>query len=356
MEYFSIFDTNSTPKEEIKRRHVLLLVSAVILSWIVWGSVNMYNYRTMHGSQLIREVLVDMIETLVEIVVLAELSLIYCKLVIRVFWNHAHSIYRLFAQVIILTILNVLSTLLFCVLYQVVYPNENLFFRVFISDFAVISVLSTTYFVSFIISRHHREEMIALRAKLDNLALQTNNHFVFNCFGTLGGMIRTSPDDAERFLQNFSQIYRYLMRNSNKHLVSLKEEIQFTENFITLIKYRYEGISVDIDESLRRVNAYVPPVSVQQLVENAVKHNGHGPKVSLRVSIIKQADTIVVENNIVPRRDSYQNKSEIGLENLHKRVSLVSGKEIAVQNDGTIFRVQIPLIYEEDLRYESLDY
>ena len=116
MEYFSIFDTNSTPKDEIKRRHVLLLVSAVILSWIVWGSVNMYNYRTMHGSQLIREVLVDMIETLVEIVVLAELSLIYCKLVIRVFWNHAHSIYRLFAQVIILTILNMLSTLLFCVL------------------------------------------------------------------------------------------------------------------------------------------------------------------------------------------------------------------------------------------------
>ena len=351
-----IFDTNSTPKKEIKRRHLLLLVSAVVLGWIIWWIVNAHNYHAMHGNQLIRAILVDMIETMVEIVMLVELSLIYCNLVIRVFWNQAHTINRLFAQVIVLTILNMASALGFCALYQVIYPKENLFFRVFISDFTVISILSTTYFVSFIISRHHREEAISLRAKLDNLALQTNNHFVFNCFGTLGGMIRTSPDDAERFLQHFSQMYRYLMQNSNKHVVSLKDEILFTENFITLINYRYEGIMVEIDDSLKRVNAYIPPVSVQQLVENAVKHNSHGSKVSLHISIKKQADMFVVENNIIPREDSYQIKSGIGLENLRKRVSLVSGKEIAVQNEGTTFSVQIPLIYEEDLKYESLDY
>ncbi len=357
MKHFSIFDTKSTSKEEIKRRHLLLLVNAVILSWMVWCILNLPYYRQLHGEPLFREIIVDMVEHMIEIVVLVELSLVYSKIIIRVFWNQRWTFARPFIQVIVLTLLNVLSSLVIGVVYQAVYPdNDGLFLRVFATDFTVVTVLSTTYFISFLLSRHHAEESNALQSKLDNLALQTNNHFMFNCFSTLGGMIRTAPDDAEKFLQSLSHIYRYLVQNSEKHVISLMEELHFSEEYITLVNYRYTGIDVVIDKALKKTNAYVAPVSVQQLVENAVKHNGHGSNLFLHISIYKQADTLVVENNIVPLKDGYLQTTEFGLNNLRKRIRLVSGKELVIQNDGTMFRVQLPLIYEEELKDESLDY
>lgn len=357
MEYFSIFDTSSTPRKEIKRRHLILLVNAVALSWIVWCVLNMPYYRQLHGYSLLREILVDITEHLIEIVLLVELSLVYSRIIIRIFWNQKRTIARLFAQVIVLTLLNVLSSLVSGVVYHVIYPDiPGLFLRVFITDFTVVTVLSTTYFVSFLVSRHHSEELVALQSKLDNLALQTNNHFMFNCFSTLGSMIRTAPDDAELFLQNLSRIYRYLVQNYDRHIISLSDELHFTDDYITLVKYRYTGIEVAIDDALRKTNAYVFPVSVQQLVENAVKHNGHGVNNSLLITITKQTDMLVVENNIIPLKDNYLWTAKTGLENLKKRIRLISGKELVIQNDGTTFRVRIPLIYEEELKNESLDY
>ena len=356
MNYFSIFDTDANSQKEIRRRHILLIVNAIVLSWLVWCIVNAQHYRQIHGMRLLRDILTDLLEHLIEIVVLVELSIVYSKLIIRIHWKRERTIVRLFAQVIILTVMNVMTAIAIGVIYQVIYPEDpTILLRVFITDFAVVSTLSTTYFVSFLVSRHHRAEKIALRTKLDNLSLQTNNHFMFNCFGTLSNLIQTKPNDAEQFLQSLSQMYRYLMQNGDRRLIPLKEELRFTDNYISLVNYRYKGITVRIDDSLRRTNAYVFPVSVQQLVENAVKHNSHGAKVTLQVDVKKQGDALVVENNIVPLKYDGLKSSKTGIENLRKRVNLISGKDIDVQDDGSFFRVQIPLIYEEDLRDESLD-
>ena len=365
-EYFSIFDTINTTAEERRRRHVFLLVNAVVLSWIIWCIVNWRNYAALNGSLLFREILVDFLENLVEVIALVELSIIYSKIIIRVFWNQKRTITRLFLQVFILSLLNALSSLAIGELYHMIYPEEQgILLRIFISDFFVVSVLTTTYFVSFLISRHRKEEevrllsekrereqeIISMQTKLDNLALRTDNHFIFNSFSTLGGMIRTQPDDAEKFLQELSEMFRYLVRNGDRKIVSLREEISFTEHYVTLINYRYDGIRVSIDKSLRKINAYIFPVSIQQLVENAVKHGlgrmERGGTVIVRTQMLPAEHRVtIVDDGAGFDMDSVSDDGmHIGLANTRQRLDAMCGATLEVQSErgrGTTVVMHIP--------------
>lgn len=349
-----------------------MLVNAVVLSWIVWSIVNYRQYAEFHGVALLKEVLIDILENLIEVSLLVELSILYCKIIFSVFWKHERTIKRLFAQVLILTLCNIGTCLVFGILYSLLYPEEErLLFKIFISDYTVVSILSTTYFVSFLMSRYRdekdarllsekkyvEEQLIASQAKLDRLTLQTNNHFIFNCFGTLGGMIKTCPDDAEQFLHGLSAMYRYLVRNADRHLIPLKEEISFTDNYATLVHYRYDGVRIEIDDTLRKTDALVTPVSIQQLVENAVTHNSHGGEDQLLVEVLRSKDYIVVRNNILELlTDKEARSTGSGLKNLADRIRLIAEKDIIVDNEGATFTVRVPLIYEEDLKDESMDY
>ena len=116
----------------------------------------------------------------------------------------------------------------------------------------------------------------------------------------------------------------------------------------------HSGVSAEIAGNLDGVSAYVVPVSVQMMVENALKHNRHGAEASLTIRIYKDGDRIVVENNILPRFDSPQ-KSGHGLKNLSSRYELLSGKQLTIENDGKTFRVGLPLLNSNDIRYESSD-
>lgn len=371
MSYFSIFDTSSTPVRDRKRRYFFLLVNAIVLSWVVWSIVNFRNYAALPQDEVLKEILTDMLENVIEAAVLVTLSILYCKIIFRIFWGNKRTLNKLFFQVITLAVFNVLTSLAIGWLYSVIYPgDEGIMLRIFISDFTVVSILSTTYFVSFLISRHRdekdarllaekkaaEEKLTAAQAKLDKLALQTNNHFIFNSFSTLGGMIKTQPDDAEKFLQGLSAMYRYLVRNADRHLIPLKDEIRFTENYATLVHYRYDGVRIEIDDSLRKTDALVTPVSIQQLVENAVKHNRHGDEEQLLVEVFRIEDYIVVRNNILELSGKEAGSTGFGLKNLADRIRLIVGKDIIADNDGTTFTVRIPLIYEEDLKDESMDY
>ena len=345
MSYFSIFDTSSTPVKDRKKRYLFLLINAIVLSWAVWCIVNFRNYAALPKDEVLKEVLVDMLESVIEVTVLVSLSILYCKIIFRIFWGNERTLSKLFSQVIILTLLNALTSLAIGWLYSLIYPtDEGIMLRIFISDFTVVSILSTTYFVSFLMSRHSDEKEARLLA--EKKAAEEK----------LGGMIKTQPDDAEKFLQGLSAMYRYLVRNADRHLIPLKDEILFTENYATLVHYRYDGVRIEIDDSLRKTDALVTPVSIQQLVENAVKHNRHGDEEQLLVEVFRIEDYIVVRNNILELSGKEAGSTGSGLKNLADRIRLIVGKDIIADNDGTTFTVRIPLIYEEDLKDESMDY
>ena len=203
--------------------------------------------------------------------------------------------------------------------------------------------------------RLKEEENILLHSKLKNLSLQTNNHFVFNSFSTLFGLIKTSPEDAEIFLQGLSRIYRYLVSNGAKSIVELKDELSFVNDYARLVQFRYTGISIHIDPLLFSVDGFVCPVSIQGLVENAVKHNRHGKENQLTIDIHQRVNSIVVTNNILPREDQVSSTGS-GLTNLKERYSLLTEQEIMIFDDGGRFEVCIPILFYEDLKDESIDY
>lgn len=257
--YFSIFDTYNTSKEERRRRHLTVVLLAIVVSWALWCVVSIPYYKDFIGLALLGEVGVDLAEHIVETTVLIELSLLFCAAVVRIFWKQEKSFVRMLLMVLLVALCNILCAYGVAAFYRAVYPeNTTVFWRVFYTDSAMTSVLSTACPISFLISRHRdeseakaaaevqakEEELAALQSRLDSLALQADNHFVFNSFSTLYNLIPEEAEDARTFTLNLSNIYRYLMMNASTHVVPLQKELAFTKEYLNLIGYRYVCVSL----------------------------------------------------------------------------------------------------------------
>lgn len=363
-----VFISNAKLKSEMHLPHRTVLMLAIVFSWVLWVIVDFPFYAQLRGWPLAKELIIDFTEQLVETTVLLELSLLYIKGIVRLFWNSNKNLENLIAQVMILAIFNGLSSVLMASLYDSIFPGQGLFPKIAFTDYVNLSVLTTAYLVVFLMNRYRieeegrmgaedklkEEEIILLKTQLKNLSLQTNNHFVFNCFSTLSGLIKTDVDSAESFLQGLSSIYRYIVSNGSKSVVHLKDEISFVKDYINLIRFRYTGIFVSLDDGLSSVNGYICPVSLQGLVENAVKHNRHGKENRLEIDIRQENDYIIVSNNRLPREDSVLGTGN-GLATLNERYSLLTDKSVVLFKDEARFEVRVPILYLEDLRDESID-
>lgn len=368
MRYYEFLNTYNTTPEEARRRHLLLFVAAFIFCSAIWVFVNIGYYAGLDPGQRAKTIATDLIGSTAEVAILVFLSLVYSKQIVLFFMKEEKTMKRLFWQVVILTVMNTLSTVVMALLYQYIYPDrESIFWKVMFTDGIVVTTISSTFFVSYLISRFRDEqesrlkaeysakmkEYDALQSKLDKLAIQSDNHFMFNCFSTLAGMVEDNHD-ATLFLDRLTGMYRYLVINADKHLVPLQEEISFTRQFAELLKYRYKGVDVTIDVPEDASSPLVSPVSIQPLVENAVKHNRHGSEDSLLISVMRDGDYLKVSNNILPLTDMEESSGK-GLENLATRYRTLSGKEIGIHNENGYFTVSIPLLFIEDLEDEDFD-
>lgn len=337
-------------------RHSVLVLIAIIFSWILWTFVNFDVYNQLSGNTLMVEVMKDFGEQIVETTLLLEMSLLYIRKIVKAFWKAPHTMKSIACQVIVLAVINGISSVLMGIVYSLLFPNyQHLLVKIAFSDYINLSVLTTTYLVVFLINRYRDETDAILRIKMDNLALQTDNHFVFNCFSTLSGLMDTSTTDAKIFLQGLSQVYRYLVTYGAKRVVPLKYELSFINDYSKLICYRFSGVSIKIDETLLKLDAYICPFSLQGAVENAVKHNRHGKEDNLLIQVVLDEDRILVTNNIMLCEEKETGTGK-GLETLKDRYSLLTNKEVFIVNDGKVFTVSIPVLYIEDLTDESIDY
>ncbi len=187
-------------------------------------------------------------------------------------------------------------------------------------------------------------ERQTLEAKLEALRTQLSPHFFFNNLSILNGLIDLHPDRAKYFLAKLSDVFRYILRHRKDELVPLEEEIRFIEDYIFLIESRYEEkvifhLSVDAD---RR---WIPPVMLQQLVENAVKHNESSFEKPLHVRIETTEGKLQVSNPIQPRK-GVVDSSGIGLQVVRKRFESLTDEQVTISDDGINFRVELPLIKE----------
>jgi LytS/YehU family sensor histidine kinase len=170
-------------------------------------------------------------------------------------------------------------------------------------------------------------------------------HFIFNSLNTLNHLIVTNPATAHLFNSRLAQVYKYVLLNKNKELVSLHKELEFIESYLFLLQVRYENkllFESDTKESLTRT-VLMPPCALQTVVENAIKHNEFTDENPLTIRLTMNGEYLKVSNNKRPKPYLVES-TNIGLRNLSSRYMLLCNKNIIIENQESSFLVKLPLI------------
>jgi two-component system LytT family sensor kinase len=184
-----------------------------------------------------------------------------------------------------------------------------------------------------------------LKAELHNLKEMVNPHFLFNTLNSLSALISENPRQAEIFLDELTRVYRYLLRNNETDLVTLTNELQFIRSYFHLLKTRYsEGIHFITDINLPSDDYLLPPLTLQLLVENAVKHNRLMKDQPLTIHIFTTQNHELVVSNNIQKKDTMVDSTKVGLQNISAKYRLLQKPGIVVDSSGNTFSVTIPLI------------
>jgi hypothetical protein len=184
-------------------------------------------------------------------------------------------------------------------------------------------------------------------AKFDALKNQLDPHFLFNSLNVLTSLIEENPENAQKFTTSLSKVYRYVLEQKNKELVSVDEELEFAKTYMSLLKMRFEdSIVFDMPEKASNPESKVVPLSLQLLLENAVKHNMVTSSKPLHIKIYEEEGNLVVENNLQPKQ-IVKKSSGVGLENIKQRYNLLSNKRVNINQQTNSFAVAIPMLTKQ---------
>jgi len=195
------------------------------------------------------------------------------------------------------------------------------------------------------IVKMERTEKSKIQAELDVLKSQIDPHFIFNSLNTLSYLISQDAKSAKRFNDTLANVYRYILVKKEKDLVQLKEEIEFAMNFFYLLKIRYQqGLVMKIEiNNIISENYLLPPLSIQILIENAIKHNHFTEKSPLLIEVKVIEEHVTVSNNRHVKQFEIQS-SQIGLKNLSERYKLITNSVISITDNKDYFRVTLPIL------------
>jgi sensor histidine kinase YesM len=194
------------------------------------------------------------------------------------------------------------------------------------------------------ISETEQLEKLTLENQFRSLQSQLNPHFLFNSFNVLSSLISESPARAERFVDELSNVYRYLLRSNEQELATVGEELRFIRSYSHLLETRHdEGITLIINVKKENYGKKLPALALQVLVENAVKHNEISPEKPLKIEIDEEGSTLFVRNNI-QQKSTKPLSNQVGLTNLRQRYELLGVKGFGVRQDREVFEVALPMV------------
>lgn len=207
------------------------------------------------------------------------------------------------------------------------------------------------FFTHYFINRWKDSLVVAERlekeksqVQFDNLKNQLNPHFLFNALTSLNGLIFENQGLASQFLQHLSKVYRYVLQNKDKNFVPLQTELDFIQNYVFLLRTRFQQalvIRLDISDGARE--RAIVPVTLQILIENAVKHNIADEDRPLQIEVITIGDYLVVSNNLQLRKH-VDTSNKQGLENLKSLYLFLTEKPVIIGKTDDRFAVKIPLL------------
>lgn len=184
-------------------------------------------------------------------------------------------------------------------------------------------------------------------AQFESLKNQLDPHFLFNSLNVLSALIDENPDQAQRFTASMSNIYRYVLEQKDKELVTVEEEIGFAKTYCTLLKTRFEdSVHFEFNVAENDMKSYVVPLSLQLLLENCIKHNFATAQRPLTIKIYTENGFLLIENNLMAR-EQVKESAGIGLSNIVQRYSLLTKQNVFIEKSADFFRVKIPILNQK---------
>lgn len=238
---------------------------------------------------------------------------------------------------------------------QDVIDNISKIFNYFLISALSITTLISTFVHGYAFLRSWRQSEINLErlkkeklaSQYESLKSQLNPHFLFNSLNVLTALVYDDQDKAAKFIGELSKVYRYVLDVQKLDVVQLSEELKFVESFFYLQKIRFgDNLHLEIDLPNASLHGNVPPLALQLLIENAIKHNEISEAHQLYIAIKCIDEVLIVTNNINKMHffNQEQESNGMGLENIKERYKHLVGKEVDIDNSGDVFTVKLPLL------------
>lgn len=184
-------------------------------------------------------------------------------------------------------------------------------------------------------------------AKFETLKNQIDPHFLFNSLNVLSSLIEENPENAQRFTTSLSKIYRYVLEQKDKELVSVSEELAFATTYMKLLKMRFENsLFYEVPDSIDNPDAKVVPLSLQLLLENTVKHNVVSEQRPLHIRIYIENDYLVIQNDF-QKKEVMQSRQGVGLQNIVDRYGIITNRKVLIEQNEKTFTVKIPILTKQ---------
>lgn len=278
----------------------------------------------------------------------------------KVVWN-TFSRYRILIGAISSITLTMLGILCLRLLIEMGIEGESLehFFEtesvIYYAIALLITVVISTIFHAVYFYKQWQEKKVkeqkiiagTASAKFDALKNQLDPHFLFNSLNVLTSLIEEDPDQAQKFTTSLSKVYRYVLEQKNKNLVTVEEELDFAKTYIRLLKMRFEdSIIFEIPDKSSNPDAKIIPLSLQLLLENAVKHNVVNSANPLHIRVFEDNNMLIISNNL-QEKQVIKKSSGFGLRNIQQRYSILSDRQVIINKSTSEFRVELPMLTKQ---------
>ena len=235
-----------------------------------------------------------------------------------------------------------------------IYPGHDTFDVILSSNSAAIvctlaigAIYESIYFINELRQSVEEKELLkreSLKAQLSALKTQVNPHFLFNNLNTLSAIIPENPKQAVDFVQQLSKVYRHILEVQDVQTIPLKEELEVLKAYAFLLQTRFgSNLDITINVPEEKLKKRIVPLSLQILMENAIKHNIVSEEKPLKVNVFAENGKLVVSNNL-QKKNQVNESTGIGLDNIRNRCKLMGNGQVEVNENGTSFTVSIPLI------------
>ncbi|PWT76892.1 MAG: histidine kinase [Bacteroidetes bacterium] len=294
----------------------------IAVAWIVWqGNVRLvYFIRQKYEWRYKQYYKNILLLFLANVVYSGFVSLV----LLRIWKGFSKEIYPGWGPVMTTVLIIVIAACFITNIYEIIYLNQEREYN---------------------LTRAEQLNIAKAQAELEALKNQIDPHFIFNSLNTLSFLITRDPQSARLYNDTLAKVYRYILGNKDKDLVLLREEVEFISNYFYLLKIRFsEAVNMEIEiTDLAAEDFLIPPISLQTLVENAIKHNEFTDNNPLTINVSVLSNYVVIKNPIKPKNYASPT-SRIGLNNLDNRYKLITKRNIIIENNFRFFTVKLPIL------------